>query len=273
MRSEPIPTLKGAGSRIRRMIVKLDTQACRLDQVTAPLSASRPLDLQPGPGPRPTRVETAGNGLLPPGEGRQGPDRPASHARSSPACCTRPDTPSPTAAAPGDIPRRYTADIGLLAEVDATYLSGPATPQLCVRALAAVRRPPPSASAISRTPLQPAPLDQINAAAGMPVADAPRALVHRLRTARALRIIPAARSIPCTKPGDLDGIKGLYHLNRGHPFQFVGSSSASTRPPRPRPRSPAPGVSTSTCPGFHTDNGSELHSPPGCKPWPHRRAK
>ena len=132
------------------MIVRLDTQRLQtLDQIGEFLADSRPLDLQPQ-----TRAEAyafvaetleryyprrgkADKGLLRrflvkvAGLSRAQVTRLLGQHRTTGAIADRRGPRRP-------FPRRYTeADIGLLAEVDALHgvLSGPATRQLCIRAL------------------------------------------------------------------------------------------------------------------------------------------
>ena len=148
-------------------------------------------------------------------------------------------------------PRRYTkADIGLLAEVDALHgtLSGPATCKLCVRALqlfgdrrferlAAISNGHlynlrHSTSYQRRRGTMPAPTRPVHIAIGERRRPQPFGQPGYLR-------------VDSVHQGDLDGIKGLYHLNlvdEVTQFQFVGSVERIDTLPRPRPRSPAPGV-------------------------------
>ena len=125
--------------------------------------------------------------------------------------------PSPTAAAPGALSPAATADIGLLAEVDALHgaLSGPATRQLRVRALhvfgdrrferlAAIshghlynlRR---STTYQRRRGTMPAPTRAVYIAIGERRRPQPSGQPGYLR-------------VDAVHQGDLDGIKGLYHL-------------------------------------------------------------
>ena len=152
-------------------------------------------------------------------------------------------------------PRRYTkADIGLLAEVDALHgtLSGPATRQLCIRALhvfgdhrfehlAAISNGHlynlrHSTSYRRRRGTMPATTRPVHIAIG-----------ERRRPRPAGQ--PGYLRVDTVHQGDLDGIKGLYHLNlvgRGHPVPVRRLTRAHRDAlPRPRPRSPAPGRSPS----------------------------
>ena len=116
-------------------------------------------------------------------------------------------------------PRRYTkADIGLLAEVDALHgtLSGPATRKLCVRALqlfgdrrferlAAISNGHlynlrHSTSYQRRRGTMPAPTRPVHIAIGERRRPQPFGQPGYLR-------------VDSVHQGDLDGIKGLYHLN------------------------------------------------------------
>ena len=226
------------------------------------------------PEPRPTRSWPCNGRLLPPGEGRQGPDPPLPeqgdrphHARRSPACCTStgPQEPSPTAAAPG-IPShaatpRPTSGCSLKSMPStAPAAVGPASSR---PGLAAVRRPPLRAPRrhLQRTPLQPAPLDQLQRLARDDArADPPRAHRHRraapapaLRTTR----LPAGRFV---HQGDLDG-KGLYHLNlvdEVTQFQFVGSVERIDTPCLAPVLEALLRAFPFNVRGFHTDNGSEF---------------
>ena len=130
--------------------MRLDTQ--RLDPgpdsgVPGRQPTARPAAADPGRGLRVRGRDPGTVRLRPPREGRQGPappipgqgGRPLASAGHPPAAPApdhgrhrRPPRP------PAPLPPRYTkADIGLLAEVDALHgtLSGPATRQLCIRAL------------------------------------------------------------------------------------------------------------------------------------------
>ena len=184
------------------MIVKLDTQRLQaLDQVREFLAGSRPLDLQP---------QTRAEALL-------------HQHRTTGAIADRRRPRHP-------FPRRYTkADIGLLAEVDALHgtLSGPATRKLCVRALQLFGdRRFERLAAISnghlynlrhsttyqrRRGTMPAPTRPVHIAIG-----------ERRRPFGQ----PGYLRVDSVHQGDLDGIKGLYHLNlvdEVTQFQFVGS--------------------------------------------------
>ena len=164
-------------------------------------------------------------------------------------------------------PRRYTkADIGLLAEVDALHgaLSGPATRQLCVRALhvfgdrrferlAAIshghlynlRR---STTYQRRRGTMPAPTRPVHIAIGERRRPQPFGQPGYLR-------------VDAVHQGDLDGIKGLYHLNlvdEVTQFQFVGSLERIETPCL----APVLEALLQAFPfhirGFHADNGSEF---------------
>ena len=235
------------------MIVKLDTQRLQtLDQVREFLAGSRPLDLQPQ-----TRAEAyafvadpATVRLLPPGEGRQGPDPPLPEQGTglSRAQLTRLLHQHRTTGAIADrrrprrpFPRRYTkAASGCSLSMPSTTLSGPATRKLCVRALQAT-------SASSASP--PSPTDTSTTCATRPAINAAAGRCPR-------------RPAPCTSPsasgasdkglpagrfraqGDLDGIKGTTSTSSTRspvPVRRLGAHRHAL--PRPRPRSPAPGVS------------------------------
>ena len=164
-------------------------------------------------------------------------------------------------------PRRYTkADIGLLAEVDALHgtLSGPATRRLCVRArdlfddrrferLAAVsnghlynlRRSITCQRRRGTLPAQTRPV--------------PVAIGERRRPRPGNQ--PGYVRVDTVHQGDLDGIKGLYHLNlvdEVTQFQFVGSveriDTACLAPVLEALLQAFP----FTVRGFHADNGSEF---------------
>ena len=247
------------------MIVKLDTQRLQtLDQVREFLAGSRPLDLQ-----LETRAEAyafvaetlqrfdysrqgkADKGLIRrflnkvTGLSRAQVTRLLHQHRTTGAIADRRRPRHP-------FPRRYTkADIGLLAEVDALHgtLSGPATRKLCVRAwqlfgdrrferLAAISNGHlynlrHSTSYQRRRGTMPAPTRPVHIAIGERRRPQPFGQPGYLR-------------VDSVHQGDLDGIKGLYHLNlvdEVTQFQFVGSVERIDTPClRPRPRSPAPGV-------------------------------
>ena len=164
-------------------------------------------------------------------------------------------------------PRRYTqADIGLLAEVDALHgtLSGPATRKLCNRALhrfgdgrferlAAIsnghlynlRR---STTYQLRRGTMPAPTRPVHIAIGERRRPQPFGQPGYLR-------------VDAVHQGDLDGIKGLYHLNlvdEVTQFQFVGSLERIETPCL----APVLEALLKAFPfhirGFHADNGSEF---------------
>ena len=214
------------------MIVKLDTQRLQtLDQVREFLAGSRPLALQPQ-----TRAEAyafvaealqrfdysrrgkADKGLIRrflnkvTGLSRAQVTRLLHQHRTTGAIADRRRPRHP-------FPRRYTkADIGLLAEVDALHgtLSGPATRKLCVRALQLfgdrrferlatisnghlynLRH---STSYQRRRGTMPAPTRPVHIAIGERRRPQPFGQPGYLR-------------VDSVHQGDLDGIKGLYHLN------------------------------------------------------------
>ena len=160
-------------------------------------------------------------------------------------------------------PRRYTkADIGLLAEVDALHgtLSGPATRRLCVRArdLFADRR-----------------FERLAAISNGHLYNLRRSITYQRRRGTLpaqTRPVPVAIGerrrprpgyvrVDTVHRGDLDGIKGLYHLNlvdEVTQFQFVGSveriDTACLAPVLEALLQAFP----FTVRGFHADNGSEF---------------
>ena len=262
------------------MIVRLDTQRLQtLDQVEEFLAGSRPLDLRPE-----TRAETyafvaevlerfdyprrgkTDKGLLRrflakvAGLSRAQVTRLLHQHRTTGAITDRRGPRRP-------FPRRYTkADIGLLAEVDALHgtLSGPATRQLCDRALhlfgdgrferlAAIsnghlynlRR---STSYQRRRGTMPAPTRPV-----------PIAIAERRRPQSFGQ--PGYLRVDTVHQGDLDGIKGLYHLNlvdEVTQFQFVGSVERIETPCL----APVLEALLQAFPfrvhGFHADNGTEF---------------
>ena len=147
-------------------------------------------------------------------------------------------------------PRRYTStDIGLLAEVDTLHgtLSGPATRKLCARAyhlfddrrferLAAISNGHlynlrHSTSYQRRRGTTPTPTRPVQVAIGERRRPQPFGQPGYVR-------------VDSVHQGDLDGIKGLYHLNlvdEVTQFQFVGSVEHSTRPAWPRFSTPCCG--------------------------------
>ena len=164
-------------------------------------------------------------------------------------------------------PRRYTkADVGLLAELDALHgtLSGPAARKLCARAfhrfgdrrferLAAIsnghlynlRR---STSYQRRRGTMPAPTRPVQVAIGERRRPQPFGQPGYVR-------------VDTVHQGDLDGIKGLYHLNlvdEVTQFQFIGSvehiDAACLVPVLDALLRAFPFILR----GFHTDNGSEF---------------
>ena len=170
-------------------------------------------------------------------------------------------------APPRPFPRRYTrADIGLLAEVDALHgtLSGPATRRLCVRArdlfddrrferladisnghLYNLRRTTAYQRRRGALPAQTRP--------------APAAVGERRRPRPFGQ--PGYVRVDTVHQGDLDGIKGLYHLNlvdEVTQFQFVGSveriDADCLAPVLEALLRAFPFIVR----GFHADNGSEF---------------
>ena len=260
--------------------MRLDTQRLQtLDQVREFLGGSRPLDLRPE-----TRAEAyafvaetlerfdysrrgkADKGLLRrflvkvAGLSRAQVTRLLRQHRTTGALTDRRGPRRP-------FPRRYTkADTGLLAEVDALHgtLSGPATRQLCVRALhifgdrrferlAAIshghlynlRR---STTYQRRRGTMPAPTRPVHIAIGERRRPRPFGQPGYLR-------------VDAVHQGDLDGIKGLYHLNlvdEVTQFQFVGSVERIETPCL----APVLEALLRAFPfhvrGFHADNGSEF---------------
>ena len=273
------------------MIVKLDTQRLQtLDQVREFLAGSRPLDLQPQ-----TRAEAyafvaealqrfdysrrgkADKGLIRrflnkvTGLSRAQVTRLLHQHRTTGAIADRRRPRHP-------FPRRYTkADIGLLAEVDALHgtLSGPATRKLCVRAwhlfgdrsferLAAISNGHlynlrHSTSYQRRRGTMPAPTRPVHIAIGERRRPQPFGQPGYLR-------------VDSVHQGDLDGIKGLYHLNlvdEVSQFQFVGSVERIDTPClapvleallRAFPSTSADSTPTTV------RSSSTTKSPPGCKP-------
>ena len=164
-------------------------------------------------------------------------------------------------------PRRYTkADIGLLAEVDALHgtLSGPATRKLCVRALqlfgdrrferlAAISNGHlynlrHSTSYQRRRGTMPAPTRPVHIAIGERRRPQPFGQPGYLR-------------VDSVHQGDLDGIKGLYHLNlvdEVTQFQFVGSVERIDTPCLAPVLEALLRAFPFNVRGFHTDNGSEF---------------
>lgn len=164
-------------------------------------------------------------------------------------------------------PRRYTkADIGLLAEVDALHgtLSGPATRKLCDRALhlfgdgrferlAAIsnghlynlRR---STTYQRRRGTIPAPTRPVHIA-----------IAERRRPQPFGQ--PGYLRVDAVHQGDLDGIKGLYHLNlvdEVTQFQFVGSLQRIETPCLAPVLEALLRAFPFNVRGFHADNGSEF---------------
>ena len=262
------------------MIVKLDTQRLQtLDQVREFLAGSRPLDLQPQ-----TRAEAyafvaealqrfdysrrgkADKGLIRrflnkvTGLSRAQVTRLLHQHRTTGAIADRRRPRHP-------FPRRYTkADIGLLAEVDALHgtLSGPATRKLCVRALqlfgdrsferlAAISNGHlynlrHSTSYQRRRGTMPAPTRPVHIAIGERRRPQPFGQPGYLR-------------VDSVHQGDLDGIKGLYHLNlvdEVTQFQFVGSVERIDTPCLAPVLEALLRAFPFNVRGFHTDNGSEF---------------
>ena len=164
--------------------------------------------------------------------------------------------------------RRYTrADAGLPAETDALHgtLSGPATRALCARAfrLFGDSRFERLAGIIQRPPVQPAAFDAVR--------PAPRGRRRRRRArcgsplgnaaARGLSDSPAGCGVDTVHQGDLDGIKGLYHVNlvdEVTQFQFIGSVEHIHAACLGPVLEALPRAFPFTLHGFHTDNGSEF---------------
>ncbi len=262
------------------MIVKLDTQRLQtLDQVREFLAGSRPLDLRPL-----TRAEAytfvaetlerfdyprrgkADKSLIRrflvqvTGLSRAQVTRLLHQHRTTGAITDRRGPRRP-------FPRRYTkADIGLLAEVDALHgtLSGPTTRQLCARALhlfgdrrferlAAIsnghlynlRR---STTYQRRRGTMPAPTRSVHIAIGDRRRPQPFGQPGYLR-------------VDAVHQGDLDGLKGLYHLNlvdEVTQFQFVGSVERIETPCLAPVLEALLQAFPFNVRGFHADNGSEF---------------
>ena len=262
------------------MIVRLDTHRLQtLDQVREFLAGSRSLDLHPQ-----TRAEAyafvaetlerfdyprrgkADKGLLRrllvkvAGLSRAQVTRLLHQHRTTGAISDRRGPRRP-------FPRRYTkADVGLLAEVDALHgtLSGPATRKLCDRALhifgdrrferlAAVsnghlynlRR---STTYQRRRGAMPAPTRPVHIA------------IAERRRPRPFGQ-PGYLRVDAVHQGDLDGIKGLYHLNlvdEVTQFQFVGSVERIETPCLAPVLEALLRAFPFRVRGFHADNGSEF---------------
>jgi len=262
------------------MIVRLDTQRLQtLDQVREFLAGSRPLDLRPQ-----TRAEAyacvaetlerfdyprrgkADKGLLRrflvkvTGLSRAQVTRLLRQHRTTGALTDRRGPQRP-------FPRRYTqADIGLLAEVDRLHgtLSGPATRHLCARAfhqfedrrferLAAIsnghlynlRR---STTYHRRRGMMPAPTRPVHIA-----------IAERRRPQPFGQ--PGYLRVDTVHQGDLDAVKGLYHLNLVDEltqFQFVGSLERIEAPCLVPVLEALLGAFPFNVRGFHADNGSEF---------------
>ncbi len=260
--------------------MRLDTQRLQtLDQVREFLAGSRPLHLQPQ-----TRAEAyacvtetlerfdyprrgkADKGLLRrflvkvTGLSRAQVTRLLRQHRTTGALTDRRGPRRP-------FPRRYTkADIGLLAEVDALHgtLSGPATRQLCARAwrlfgdrrferLAAISNGHlynlrHSTPYHRRRGSMPAPTRSVHIAIGERRRPQPFGQPGYLR-------------VDAVHQGDLDGIKGLYHLNlvdEVTQFQFVGSLERIETPCLAPVLEALLGAFPFNIHGFHADNGSEF---------------
>ena len=258
--------------------MKLDTQRLQtLDQVREFLAGSRPLDLQPQ-----TRAEAyafvaeapATVRLLPPGEGRQGPDPPlpeqgdrpltrAGHPPAAPAPDHRSHRRPPPPPAPLPTPLhqgRHRAARRSRCPPRHPLRSG--HPQALRPGLAAVRRPQLRAPRrhLQRTPLQPAPLDQLSTPPRDDArADPPRAHRHRraapapaLRTTR----LPAGRFRPPRRPPRHQGPLPPQPRRRGHPVPASSSKPCSGR---------SPSTSADSTPTT-VRSSSTTKSPPGCKP-------
>ena len=260
--------------------MRLDTQRLQtLDQVEEFLAGSRPLDLRPR-----TRAEAyafvaetlerfdyprrgkADRGLLRrflvkvAGLSRAQVTRLLHQHRTTGAITDRRRPPHP-------FPRRYTkADIGVLAEADALHgtLSGPATRQLCVRAwrqfgdqrferLAAISNGHlynlrHSTTYQRRRGTMPAPTRPVHIAIGERRRPQPAGLPGHLR-------------VDSVHQGDLDGIKGLYHLNlvdEVTQFQFVGSVERIETPCLAPVLEALLRAFPFMVRGFHADNGTEF---------------
>ena len=162
-------------------------------------------------------------------------------------------------------PRRYTkADIGLLAEVDALHgtLSGPATRKLCVRALQLFGdRRFERLAAISNGHLYNLrhSTSYQRRRGTMPAPTRPVHIGERRRPQPFGQ--PGYLRVDSVHQGDLDGIKGLYHLNlvdEVTQFQFVGSVERIDTPCLAPVLEALLRAFPFNVRGFHTDNGSEF---------------
>ena len=164
-------------------------------------------------------------------------------------------------------PRRYTkADIGLLAEVDALHgtLSGPATRQLCIRALHVFGdRRFERLAAVSNGHLynlrHSTSYQRRRGTMPVPTRPAHIAIGDRRRPRPAGQ--PGYLRVDTVHQGDLDGVKGLYHLNRVDEvtqFQFVGSLERIETPCLAPVLEALLRAFPFTVRGFHADNGTEF---------------
>ena len=244
------------------MIVKLDTQRLQtLDQIREFVAGSRPLDLQPE-----TRAEAyafvaetlqrfdysrqgkADKGLIRRFLNKVTASTRAAHSPAAPAPDHRSHRRPPPPPAPLPTPLhqgRHRASLK-----SALHGVGPATRKLCVLL---VRRPPLRAPRrhLQRTPLQPAPLDQLSTPPRDDArADPPVHIAIGERRRPQPFGQPGYLRVDSVHQGDLDGIKGLYHLNLVTRSPSVRAQRIHALP-RPRKRSGRARVRS---------------SPPGCKP-------
>ena len=222
------------------MIVRLDTQRLQtLDQIREFLADSRPLDLQPQ-----TRAEAYafvaetlerfdyGQGA------RASPPirRPLASAVTRLLRHRRPPRPPAPLPPPLHQGRHRAARRSRRPPRRSRHPPAAATgPCTCATASSTS---PPSPTDIGHSTSYPPPRDDARD-------DPPRAHRHR----RAADNPATCGSIPTKE--DLDGIKGLYHLNlvdEVTQFQFVVTRAHRDALPRPRPRSPAPGASADSTP-------------------------
>ena len=164
-------------------------------------------------------------------------------------------------------PRRYTkADIGLLAEVDALHgtLSGPATRRLCIRALHVFGdRRFEHLAAVSNGHLynlrHSTSYRRRRGTMPVPTRPAHIAIGERRRPRPAGQ--PGYLRVDTVHQGDLDGIKGLYHLNlvdEVTQFQFVGSLERIETPCLAPVLEALLRAFPFIVRGFHADNGTEF---------------
>ena len=263
------------------MIVKLDTQRLQtLDQVREFLAGSRPLRpaaADPGRGLCVRGRGPATVRLLPPGEGRQGPDPPlpeqgdrpltrAGHPPAAPAPDHRSHRRPPPPPAPLPTPLhqgRHRAARRSRCPPRHPLRSG--HPQALRPGLAPVRRP----AASSASP--PSPTDTSTTCATRPAINAAAGRCPRRPAPCTSPSASGAGPRPFGQPGypagrfgpprDLHGIKGLYHLNlvdEVTQFQFVGSVERIDTSCLAPVLEALLRAFPFNVRGFHTDNGSEF---------------